>query len=364
MSKANDDIDVLVIRDGRIQQINVNEIVIGDIIQMDTGDKIPCDGVLLKCDMLEVDESDLTGESNEIVKSLKNDHFALSGCRVTAGTGVFVAIAVGETSQWGVIQAHFEEDQDQTPLQEKLDVMAEQIGHVGTASAVATFIAMMVIKIFIKPAHLDDVSVFHHALHGFIIGVMIVAVAVPEGVPFSVTIALSYSTKKMLADNNLIRILAACETMGNATNICSDKTGTLTENRMTVVKGVFANVLQKDTSPEHHQVIDPSVTPRAKEIILQAIATCSTTNIIDSEDALKPEIVGNKIEASLLLLASSNFFVNDDFNKRRAKADFGNVGGSRLFPFSSHKKRMSGHCRYHSYHSYSCFELMLVVVLE
>ena len=141
----------------------MNEIVIGDIIQMDTGDKIPCDGVLLKCDMLEVDESDLTGESDEIVKSLKNDPFVLSGCRVTAGTGVFVAIAVGETSQWGVIQAHFEEDQDQTPLQEKLDVMAEQIGHVGTASAVATFIAMMVIKIFIKPAHLDDVSVFHHA---------------------------------------------------------------------------------------------------------------------------------------------------------------------------------------------------------
>ena len=91
MSKANDDIDVLVIRDGRIQHINVNEIVIGDIIQMDTGDKIPCDGVLLKCDMLEVDESDLTGESNEIVKSLKNDPFVLSGCRVTAGTGVFVA---------------------------------------------------------------------------------------------------------------------------------------------------------------------------------------------------------------------------------------------------------------------------------
>lgn len=145
----------------------------------------------------------------------------------------------------------------------------------------------------------------------------------------------------MLADNNLIRILAACETMGNATNICSDKTGTLTENRMTVVKGVFANVLQEDTSPEHYQVIDPSVTPRAKEIMLQAIATCSTANIIDSEDTPKPKIVGNKTEASLLLLAKSDFFGNDDFNKRRAKANFGNVGGSRLFPFSSHKKCMS-----------------------
>mmetsp|Transcript_14003 Transcript_14003/g.17695 ORF Transcript_14003/g.17695 Transcript_14003/m.17695 type:complete len:699 (+) Transcript_14003:2-2098(+) len=144
--------------------------------------------------------------------------------------------------------------------------------------------------------------------------------------------------------------------MGNATNICSDKTGTLTENRMTVVKGVFANVYHDDTAPEHSDVcIDQSVSHIAKETILQAIATCSTANILepsnenDSENdnennefvELHPTIVGNKTEAALLLLAKSSFFHRDDFLSRRQTANFGQRGGSRLFPFSSKRKRMS-----------------------
>merc|ERR1719281_135027 len=98
---------------------------------------------------------------------------------------------------------------------------------------------MMFIKLFVKPVYLDEVTVFGYALDAFIICITIVVVAIPEGLPLAVTISLAYSTKKMLKDNNLIRVLAACETMGNATNICSDKTGTLTQNRMTVVAGWF-----------------------------------------------------------------------------------------------------------------------------
>ena len=245
LSAANDEVDVKVIRSGKFQKIPVADLVVGDLISLEAGDSIPCDGVVVQYDGLAVDESALTGEPEDIEKDFENDPFLLSGCTTVAGSTRFVTTAVGPNSQWGIIKSHLEKEQEETPLQEKLDDMAAKIGYVGMAAAAATFIAMMWIKIFMDPEYLKDVSVFKHALDAFIIGVTIVVVAVPEGLPLAVTISLAYSTKQMLNDQNLIRHLAACETMGNATNICSDKTGTLTENRMTVVRGVFANM--KDT---------------------------------------------------------------------------------------------------------------------
>ncbi len=343
LSKANDDVENIVIRDGKAVKISVRDIVLGDIVKLEAGDAIPCDGVLVSADSLEVDESALTGEPIDVEKDLVRDPFLLSGCTVTAGTATFIAIAVGKESQWGIIKAHLEKEQDQTPLQEKLDAMAEAIGNVGIAAAVATFIAMMAIKIFVKPEYLEETTLFAHALDAFIIGVTIVVVAVPEGLPLAVTIALAYSTKKMLADKNLIRHLQACETMGNATNICSDKTGTLTENRMTVVKGIFANAMCDDATKGS---IENVVSDKATEIILEGVATCSTARILppqpEDEDQ-RPHIVGNKTEAALLLLARTNFFGSGktDFEDRRTNANFGKAGGSRLFPFSSKRKRMS-----------------------
>jgi len=358
LAKANDDTNVLVKRSNIIILIPVDQIVLGDILQIEAGDNIPCDGLLLKADSLFVDESALTGEPMDIEKSLDDDPFLLSGCIATAGTAQFLAIAIGKHSQWGIIKAHLEKEQDQTPLQEKLDRMAEIIGYVGMAAAAATFIAMMVIHIVVQPDYLQNTTLFAHALDAFIIGVTIVVVAVPEGLPLAVTIALAYSTKKMLQDKNLIRHLQACETMGNATNICSDKTGTLTENRMTVVKGFFANVVEEETSPEGKRVLNGVVSDAAKEILLQGIATCSTARIMkkvpDDDDAVatgddvvemgvdtRMQVVGNKTEAALLILAQSDFFHNDDYDVRRDNANFGNPGGSRLFPFSSKRKRMS-----------------------
>jgi len=215
---------------------------------------------------------------------------------------------------------------------------------VGMAAAGATFLAMMFIKIVIKPSYLADVSVFNYALEAFIIGVTIVVVAVPEGLPLAVTISLAFSTKKMLADQNLIRHLAACETMGNATNICSDKTGTLTENRMTVVKGMFADTRCDDTV---HRV-PAKIGSDALDIILDGIACCSTARVLPpqpSEDGIihdnRPQIIGNKTEAALLLLAESSWSPKNDTDARRDAARFGKEGGSRLFPFSSARKRMS-----------------------
>jgi len=356
LAKANDDTNVLVKRSSSIILIPVDQIVIGDILQIEAGDNIPCDGLLLKADSLSVDESALTGEPMDIEKCLVDDPFLLSGCIATAGTAQFLAIAIGKHSQWGIIKAHLEKEQEQTPLQEKLDRMAEIIGYVGMAAAAATFIAMMFIHSVVQPDYLKDTTLFAHALDAFIIGVTIVVVAVPEGLPLAVTIALAYSTKKMLQDKNLIRHLQACETMGNATNICSDKTGTLTENRMTVVKGFFANVVEEETSPESKRVLDGSVSDAAKKILLQGIATCSTARImkkVPHDDGIvgtdtdtdtvdtRMQVVGNKTEAALLILAESDFFNKDDYDARRNKANFGNPGGSRLFPFSSRRKRMS-----------------------
>lgn len=327
--------DVVVVREGTHWQIPVHELVVGDIVCLETGDEIPADGVICRSDGLQVDESALTGEPVDIFKSDDVDPFVLSGCTVEAGTCQFIAIAVGMQSQWGIIKSKLDKEQEQTPLQEKLDDMAAMIGYVGMAAAGATFLAMMFIKIVLQPAYLAEYSIFSYALEAFIIGVTIVVVAVPEGLPLAVTISLAFSTKKMLADQNLIRHLAACETMGNATNICSDKTGTLTENRMTVVKGLFA-----DTRFDTVRRVPTMISKKALDFILEGIACCSTARVVqaDTEDG-RPHIIGNKTEAALLILAQSEWSFHDDTDKRRAEANFGT--DSRLFPFSSSRKRMS-----------------------
>ena len=363
LSAAHDEgVDVVVVRQGTHWQIPVGDIVVGDVVCVEAGDQIPCDGVLLQADGLQVDESALTGEPIDVDKSILHDEnknanngdedpFMLSGCTVEAGSGRFLAIAVGKESQWGIIKAHLEKEQEQTPLQEKLDDMAAMIGYVGMAAAGATFVAMMFIKLVIQPDYLQEISVFSYALEAFIIGVTIVVVAVPEGLPLAVTISLAFSTKKMLADQNLIRHLAACETMGNATNICSDKTGTLTENRMTVVKGVFADTRCDDTINR----VPVLIRQPALNLILECIACCSTARVVPAPAAPeddgsssggavhddRPHVIGNKTEAALLLLAQSEWSHQDDTQKRRADANFGKEGGSRLFPFSSARKCMS-----------------------
>lgn len=339
LAAVSEEVDVVVIRQGTHWQIPVSEIVVGDIVCVEAGDQIPCDGVLLAADGLQVDESALTGEAVDVDKDVENDPFMLSGCPVEAGSGRFLAIAVGKESQWGIIKAHLEKEQEQTPLQEKLDDMAAMIGYVGMAAAAATFVAMMFIKIVIKPDYLADVSVFAHALEAFIIGVTIVVVAVPEGLPLAVTISLAFSTKKMLADQNLIRHLAACETMGNATNICSDKTGTLTQNRMTVVKGTFADTHCDDTIKRSRIM----VSEKALTFLLEGISCCSTARVVPPKEGegTRPVVIGNKTEGALLLLAQSECFHQDDTEARRASARFGKEGGSRMFPFSSSRKKMS-----------------------
>ena len=283
----------------------MTEIVVGDIISFKYGDALPTDGVLIQGNDVRVDESSMTGENDYIRKGPNRDVIMLSSTRVMEGSGKILVCAVGINSQAGIIftlinkggggrvekddlkkeasgsdssssageldeltkkrasVAIVKEQEDVTHeksvLQNKLTKLAVQIGYCGTIAALLSMF-VIILRFCITTYVVDGKSwEGHHAveiLEGFIIGVTVLVVAIPEGLPLAVTIALAYSVKKMMLDNNLVRHLHACETMGNATAICSDKTGTLTTNRMTVVqsylgKNSHGNNIKRDGLGQH-----------------------------------------------------------------------------------------------------------------
>jgi len=277
LNEASEDVPVKVIRQNQQTEIKSTEIVVGDIVVLQTGDKVPADGVMISDEEVLVDESTITGEPEPRSKTKRDDCFLISSTSLNRGVCKIVVTSVGINSYVGQQRAKLQEGagQGDTPLQEKLDTLAGEIGNMGTMAAYATFAAMIVIWIWradIRENHIykdpkyansakcedtdekcnqlvHDVSLmalssikllfwnkyfFKYVLNAFIMAVTIVVVAVPEGLPLAVTLSLAYSTRKMMDDNNLIRVLDAVETMGNATTLCSDKTGTLTKGEMTV----------------------------------------------------------------------------------------------------------------------------------
>lgn len=323
------------IRGGELKQIQVGELVVGDICQVKYGDLIPADGVVIQSNDLKVDESSLTGESDAVKKNDQVDPVLLSGTHVMEGSGKMVVTAVGLNSQSGIIMVLLgatkeekktkeqkeeekkekeankdsEKDDDddddesgggehqaKSVLQAKLTKLALQIGYGGTIAAVATVI-ILTLRFCIETAVLFKVSNLAYFVKFFIIGVTVLVVAVPEGLPLAVTLALAYSVRKMMADNNLVRHLDACETMGNASAICSDKTGTLTTNRMTVVESYIAGKQYK-TTPAYNDL--PAKTA---DLMVRAISINSgyTSQIIAPETKGQlPKQVGNKTECALL----------------------------------------------------------------
>lgn len=242
--------DIHVYRGGDLIKMSVYDLLVGDIVQISTGEIFSVDGILIEGNDISVDESSLTGETNEIKKRVPVSYdkkegaspFLISSSKLMSGTGLMVVAAVGKNSYYGKLKMKIQQDQDETPLQIKLTDLAEKVGHVGMFAAAATFLAMFIHYIydcFADGSFVENfvaVETIHEVIEYFIIAVSIVVVAVPEGLPLSVTIALAYSVGKMKEENNLVRYLQACETMGGADNICSDKTGTLTKNLMTVTK--------------------------------------------------------------------------------------------------------------------------------
>ncbi len=275
-----------VIRRNLSSSIFNGDIVVGDICQLKYGDMIPADGLLVQNNDLKIDESSLTGES-DLVKKGDANPFILSGTRVMEGSGKMIVTAVGINSRSGqilklLVSGAGKEDaagdtekppptkptngdaedgellepdetdnesfdkEEKSILQAKLTKLAVLIGWFGLGAGILTVIVIW-IRYSIETYHVDGESFqkkhISEYLRAFITGVTVLVVAVPEGLPLAVTISLAFSVKKMLDDNNLVRHLDACETMGNATAICSDKTGTLTTNRMTVVQSYLARKL-------------------------------------------------------------------------------------------------------------------------
>ncbi|OWZ24645.1 Calcium-translocating P-type ATPase [Phytophthora megakarya] len=333
LSAKNDDVLVKVLRDGKPDQVPVGEISVGEVIILETGDKVPADAILINGSDLKCNESSLTGEPDDVCKVHQKDPFLLSSCLVASGRSECLVIAVGAECRWGKIKSKLVQEQKATPLMEKLEVMAKHIGYVGMSFSIATIVAMIIIYSISDDKKLEY-SWPSYILHTFLIGVTIIVVAIPEGLPLAVTISLSYSTKKMLRDNNLIRVLAACETMGNVTSICSDKTGTLTENKMTVVQGWVLGKLFKDEFVSASRTQFP-VDAKALEDLVANIAVNTSAYLKDVNGA--PQVQGNKTEGAVLLWINKLKFPIMDIRRE----NFQIARGDRLFPFSSEKKSMA-----------------------
>ena len=241
LNALNNRRNIKVLRNGTMLTVVTDDLVVGDIVQISAGDTIPADGIYIRGNNLKMDESKLTGESDQVEKGEKNP-FIVSSSECHDGSCMMVVTAVGPNSVFGRMKTMIEGDnEDSTPLQQKLSVLATQISVLGAVVGILTVVVMIAKHVIAfasgKGNQSWTVSDWSYVVKAFITGVTILVVAIPEGLPLAVTIALAYSVKRMMKDNNLVRHLNACETMGGANTICSDKTGTLTQNQMTVVQG-------------------------------------------------------------------------------------------------------------------------------
>eukprot|EP01100_Stratorugosa_tubuloviscum_P004636 TRINITY_DN2167_c0_g1_i6.p1 TRINITY_DN2167_c0_g1~~TRINITY_DN2167_c0_g1_i6.p1 ORF type:complete len:975 (+),score=511.82 TRINITY_DN2167_c0_g1_i6:76-3000(+) len=336
LNARKEDKEIKVFRNGEQTIVSIYKIVVGDVICLATGDDVCADGIFITGSNCKCDESSMTGESDLAKKDPKHP-FLISGCQVQEGNCVMLTVCVGRYSENGkakaVLQERNDDDDDNlTPLQHKLTKLADQIGHAGLVAAVLILICLTA-KLF----YVELTSGKGFGLHmltditGYIItAITIVVVAVPEGLPLAVTIALAYSMLKMLDDKNLVRQLTACETMGGASSICSDKTGTLTKNEMTVVKAL---VCQKKFSNRRLTTI--SFNEKVMNHLFEGISVNSTASEMITKDGKSRELLGSKTEIALI-----NFI-------RRFNADFAairkqfNNNDYREYPFSSAKKSMS-----------------------
>ena len=249
LNQVNDDVPVQVIRNGLTIEIPKRDVVTGDIVLLNTGEEIPADGQLLEAVSLNVDESTLTGEpvahkttnpdDFDPDATFASDH-VMRGTKIMEGHGVMKVLAVGDNTENGkVFVAAQIDDSVKTPLNEQLEGLGRLISIVSYAFAVL-IVAGRTVMYFTNPAiEFEWVHFLAYFLQTIMIAVTLVVVSVPEGLPMAVTLSLAYSMRRMLKTNNLVRKMHACETMGATTVICTDKTGTLTQNQMQVSDTCF-----------------------------------------------------------------------------------------------------------------------------
>ncbi|KAI5066196.1 hypothetical protein GOP47_0018820 [Adiantum capillus-veneris] len=308
LTAENQKIMINVTRGGKRIKIIIFELVVGDIVHLGIGDQIPGDGLLVKGTTLIIDESSMTGESEPAVKDATHP-FLISGCKVIDGTGSQLITAVGMNTEWGKVMATLAVDnEEETPLQVRLNHLAETIGKIGMTVAVSVFI-VLVVRLLIEA----DLKHFSAAegrkiVNFFAVAVTIIVVAVPEGLPLAVTLTLAYSMHKMMDDRALVRNLSACETMGSATTICSDKTGTLTMNLMTVVSSWVCGKLRISTE------MDKEIKKMVEEKLFASICLNTNGHVGISEEGVL-EVSGSPTEVACLNWATKLGAVFDDIQK-------------------------------------------------
>uniref|UniRef100_A0A0A0K7J1 Calcium-transporting ATPase n=1 Tax=Cucumis sativus TaxID=3659 RepID=A0A0A0K7J1_CUCSA len=336
LNEEKQNIQVEILRDGRTLKVSIFDLVVGDVVPLKIGDQIPADGILITGHSLAIDESSMTGES-KIVRKDQKAPFLMSGCKVADGVGTMMVTAVGINTEWGLLMASISEDTgEETPLQVRLNGVATFIGIVGLAVAVSV-LAVLLGRYFTgnthdangNPQFQRGHTSLGDAVNGVIkivtVAVTIVVVAVPEGLPLAVTLTLAYSMRKMMADKALVRRLSACETMGSATTICSDKTGTLTLNQMTVVEVCVGRKMINP--PDDPLQLNSSVL----SLLHEGVAQNSTGNVFVAKDGGGIEVSGSPTEKAILSWAVKLGMKFDDI-KSESKV-------LHVVPFNSEKKR-------------------------
>ena len=323
LNQVNDEEPVVVIREGRRLQIPKCDVVVGDIVLINTGDEIPADGLLLEAVSMNVDESTLTGEP-VCYKSVADQDFdpeatfptnqVLRGTKVMEGHGTFRVQAVGDATENGkVYEAARIDDSVKTPLNEQLERLGTLIARVSYGIAFLVIVGR--VMMYFHHYDFEWVHFVSYVLQTVMIAVTLIVVAVPEGLPMAVTLSLAYSMRRMLKTNNLVRKMHACETMGAATVICTDKTGTLTQNVMHVYETCF----EAEGEQCQHRVC-------------QGIAV-NTTASLQIDEGTSPKVLGNPTEGALLL-----WLYDQGIDYRALKEE---VVYEMELPFSTERKLMA-----------------------
>ncbi|UBD65767.1 calcium-translocating P-type ATPase, PMCA-type [Bacteroides salyersiae] len=311
LNAVNEETLVKVIRNGKIQEIPRKDVVVGDIVVLETGEEIPADGELIEAISLQVNESNLTGEpviNKTIIKADFDEEATYASNRVMRGTtvvdghGMMKVLQVGDATEIGkVARQSTEQSGEPTPLNMQLTKLAKLIGKIGFTVAAATFI-VFVSKDLYQYISANEISGWHHymaiaqiVLKYFMMAVTLIVVAVPEGLPMSVTLSLALNMRRMLSTNNLVRKMHACETMGAITVICTDKTGTLTQNLMQVYEPGFYALKERGI------LSDDDIS----KLVMEGISANSTAFLEETDDGGKPKGVGNPTEVALLLWLNS-----------------------------------------------------------
>ncbi|KAK4530642.1 hypothetical protein CCYA_CCYA05G1499 [Cyanidiococcus yangmingshanensis] len=318
LNAVKDAYTVKVIRQGQVVQVTAPEVVVGDLVKLCAGDKVPADGILIQETDFACDESTLTGESIDVTKmsawnqtadaqgssrgvsgsnqprvSADADVVVLSGTMVTSGFGIMLTLAVGMHSVWGQLLASLRPEPAETPLQTRLNRLAKRIGYIGLSLALTVFIVLW-IRWLVQSIQRGSWKVMELA-SSLTAAIAIAVVAIPEGLPLAVVLSLAFAMRQMMKEQILVRRLEACETMGSATQLNVDKTGTMTWNQLKVIDAVVAGGSLSD-------LLEPgALSPSFRQILATSIALNSQADIHEQRNGTI-QYIGNRTEGALLEL--------------------------------------------------------------